>query len=172
VAASDFFCPNLSTIAFKLKLSESVAGVTFLAFGNGSPDLFSTFSAMTHESGPLAIGELIGAANFITSVVADVKTSEEFENRDAYGYESYDEMELLLQGGERSPNYTNRSIPSITLPPLLPYDHFERLPRSPNSFTSTNDVIDQSKHQLNSSTSSARPMTINRRPSLFRAIEV
>ncbi|CAG8793000.1 5708_t:CDS:2, partial [Gigaspora rosea] len=253
VAASDFFCPNLSTIAFKLKLSESVAGVTFLAFGNGSPDLFSTFSAMTHESGPLAIGELIGAANFITSVVAgsmavitpfyvtkapflrdviffslaitftlaiigdgyiylwesitlvlfyvtyaivvllgnwivkkkkqrfeltppmitneDVKTPEEFENRDAYGYESYDEVELLLPEGERSPSYANRTIPSKTLPPLLPYDHFERLPRSPNSFTSTNDVIDQSKHQLSSSTSSARPMTINRRPSLLRAIE-
>lgn len=44
--------------------------MTFLAFGNGSPDLFSTFSAISHESGSLAIGELIGAASFITSVVA------------------------------------------------------------------------------------------------------
>lgn len=44
--------------------------MTFLAFGNGSPDLFSTFSAISHESGSLAIGELIGAAGFITSVVA------------------------------------------------------------------------------------------------------
>nr|CAG8447891.1 8603_t:CDS:10 [Entrophospora candida] len=70
VAASDFFCPNLNTIASKLNLSESMAGVTFLAFGNGSPDVFSTFSAMTHGSGSLAIGELIGAASFITSVVA------------------------------------------------------------------------------------------------------
>lgn len=41
-----------------------------MAFGNGSPDLFSTFTAMSHESGSLAIGELIGAASFITSVVA------------------------------------------------------------------------------------------------------
>jgi sodium/potassium/calcium exchanger 6 len=41
-----------------------------LAFGNGSPDLFSTFSAISHGSGSLAIGELIGAAGFITSVVA------------------------------------------------------------------------------------------------------
>lgn len=46
------------------------AGMTFLAFGNGSPDLFSTFSAISHGSGSLAIGELIGAASFITSVVA------------------------------------------------------------------------------------------------------
>ncbi|PKY52920.1 hypothetical protein RhiirA4_347462, partial [Rhizophagus irregularis] len=70
IAASEFFCPNLNTIASKLRLSESMAGMTFLAFGNGSPDLFSTFSAISHESGSLAIGELIGAASFITSVVA------------------------------------------------------------------------------------------------------
>lgn len=51
-------------------LSESLTGVTFLAFGNGSPDVFSTFAAMRSNSGSLAIGELIGAATFITSVVA------------------------------------------------------------------------------------------------------
>ncbi|KAG0237495.1 hypothetical protein BGW42_000705 [Actinomortierella wolfii] len=69
IAASDFFCPNLSTIAKKLHMSESMTGVTFLAFGNGSPDVFSTFSAMGAGSGSLAIGELVGAAGFITSVV-------------------------------------------------------------------------------------------------------
>lgn len=47
-----------------------MAGVTFLALGNGSPDLFSTFAAMRVGSGSLAIGELIGAAFFITTVVA------------------------------------------------------------------------------------------------------
>jgi sodium/potassium/calcium exchanger 6 len=51
-------------------MSESLAGVTFLAFGNGSPDVFSTFAAMSTNSGSLAIGELIGAAGFITTVVA------------------------------------------------------------------------------------------------------
>ncbi|KAI9483988.1 MAG: Sodium/calcium exchanger protein-domain-containing protein [Benjaminiella poitrasii] len=70
VAASDFFCPNLQTIASALHLSESLTGVTFLAFGNGSPDLFSTFSAMQSNLGSLALGELIGAASFIVSVVA------------------------------------------------------------------------------------------------------
>ncbi|KAF9115885.1 hypothetical protein BGX27_005951 [Mortierella sp. AM989] len=69
VAASDFFCPNLNTIAKQLHLSESMTGVTFLAFGNGSPDVFSTFSAIGAGSGSLAIGELVGAASFITSVV-------------------------------------------------------------------------------------------------------
>ncbi|KAG1500047.1 hypothetical protein G6F47_005616 [Rhizopus delemar] len=57
-------------ISSKLQLSESMAGVTVLAFGNGSPDLFSTFTAMNSGSGSLAIGELIGAAFFIVSVVS------------------------------------------------------------------------------------------------------
>ncbi|PWW79339.1 hypothetical protein C7212DRAFT_154926 [Tuber magnatum] len=70
IAASDFFCINLSTIANVLGMSESMAGVTFLAFGNGSPDVFSTFAAMKINSGSLAVGELIGAASFIAAVVA------------------------------------------------------------------------------------------------------
>ncbi|KAK5110793.1 hypothetical protein LTR62_005504 [Meristemomyces frigidus] len=70
IAASDFFCINLSTIASILGMSESMAGVTFLAFGNGSPDVFSTFAAMRSHSGSLAVGELFGAAGFITAVVA------------------------------------------------------------------------------------------------------
>ncbi|BGP38365.1 hypothetical protein JCM10449v2_002297 [Rhodotorula kratochvilovae] len=70
ICASEFFCPNLSHIASRLGLSESVAGVTFLAFSNGSPDVFSTFAALRTDSGSLAIGELIGAASFIVSVVA------------------------------------------------------------------------------------------------------
>ena len=70
IAASDFFCINLSTIATILGMSESMTGVTFLAFGNGSPDVFSTFAAMSTNSGSLAVGELFGAAGFITAVVA------------------------------------------------------------------------------------------------------
>ncbi|RGP62124.1 hypothetical protein FSPOR_9433 [Fusarium sporotrichioides] len=70
IAASDFFSVNLSTIATVLGLSESLAGVTFLAFGNGSPDVFSTFAAMGSNSASMAVGELIGAASFITGVVA------------------------------------------------------------------------------------------------------
>ena len=70
IAASDFFCIDLSTIAAILGMSESLTGVTFLAFGNGSPDVFSTFAAMSTNSGSLAVGELFGAAGFITAVVS------------------------------------------------------------------------------------------------------
>ncbi|KAF2133926.1 sodium/calcium exchanger protein-like protein [Dothidotthia symphoricarpi CBS 119687] len=70
IAASDFFCVNLNTISGMLGMSESLAGVTLLALGNGSPDVFSTFAAFRTHAASLAIGELIGAASFITAVVA------------------------------------------------------------------------------------------------------
>ncbi|EIW83896.1 hypothetical protein CONPUDRAFT_163158 [Coniophora puteana RWD-64-598 SS2] len=69
IAASDFFTPNLASLASLLGLDENVAGVTFLAFGNASPDVFSTFSALHASAGGLALGELLGAASFIVSVV-------------------------------------------------------------------------------------------------------
>lgn len=35
IAASDFFIPNLATLAEVFGLDDNIAGVTFLAFGNG-----------------------------------------------------------------------------------------------------------------------------------------
>lgn len=71
-AASDYLAVNLNTISSMLGLSPAMAGVTFLAYGNGAPDLVSTYTAMSIGSGSLAVGELIGAASFITAVVAGV----------------------------------------------------------------------------------------------------
>lgn len=68
--AGDFFSVNLSSIARGLCMNDTLAGVTLLALGNGSPDIFSTFAAMKDNSSSMAIGELIGAASFITAVVA------------------------------------------------------------------------------------------------------
>lgn len=70
IVASDFFCPNLSTLASRLGLPEDVAGATMVGWANGAPDLFSTFASLKAGSGSLAIGELLGAASFICSVVA------------------------------------------------------------------------------------------------------
>ncbi|KAJ3211476.1 hypothetical protein HDU67_004512 [Dinochytrium kinnereticum] len=67
--AGDFFCPNVSSISKLLGLTETVAGVTLAALGNGAPDMFATFSAMRSGSGMLALGELLGAALFITLIV-------------------------------------------------------------------------------------------------------
>lgn len=69
ITASEFLCPNLDTISKFFRMSESLAGVTLLALGNGSPDVFSTLEAMKVGSANLAIGELCGAALYITCVV-------------------------------------------------------------------------------------------------------
>uniref|UniRef100_A0A2K6ESA7 Solute carrier family 8 member B1 n=1 Tax=Propithecus coquereli TaxID=379532 RepID=A0A2K6ESA7_PROCO len=61
VTAAKFFCPNLSAISTTLKLSHNVAGVTFLAFGNGAPDIFSALVAFSDpRTAGLALGALFG----------------------------------------------------------------------------------------------------------------
>ncbi|KAJ2747270.1 hypothetical protein GGI20_000695 [Coemansia sp. BCRC 34301] len=74
VSASEYFSPNISFLAQLMRLPESLAGVTLLALGNGAPDLFSTFSAVRAGSGALALGQLIGSASFIVSVVVGATT--------------------------------------------------------------------------------------------------
>ncbi|XP_046696319.1 mitochondrial sodium/calcium exchanger protein isoform X2 [Silurus meridionalis] len=67
--ASEFFCPNLSAISSTLRLTQNVAGVTFLALGNGAPDVFSAMAAFSRpQTAGLAIGALFGI--FVTTVVA------------------------------------------------------------------------------------------------------
>ncbi|XP_042747390.1 mitochondrial sodium/calcium exchanger protein isoform X4 [Lagopus leucura] len=71
VTAEKFFCPNLSAISTTLKLSHNVAGVTFLAFGNGAPDVFSAVVAFSDpRTAGLAVGAVFGAGIFVTTVVA------------------------------------------------------------------------------------------------------
>jgi sodium/potassium/calcium exchanger 6 len=69
--ADNYFSPTLAAICSQLDLSPEVAGVTFLAFGNGAPDVFSSIAATTHGSGNLlvGVGALLGAAMFITTII-------------------------------------------------------------------------------------------------------
>ncbi|XP_053687171.1 putative sodium/calcium exchanger 7 [Sabethes cyaneus] len=69
--ADEYFCPVLAAISKKLKISETVAGVTILAFGNGSPDLFTAASNPSSDT-ELMFGELLGAAMFVIGVVGAV----------------------------------------------------------------------------------------------------
>ncbi|CAF3894724.1 unnamed protein product [Rotaria sp. Silwood1] len=72
VTADSYFCPALRVITRVLKLSENIAGVTFLAFGNGAPDIFSAVAAVgSAKSGDLglAFGALFGAGVFVTTVI-------------------------------------------------------------------------------------------------------
>lgn len=72
VAASNFFCPSLIVIAKVLRMSDNIAGITLLAFGNGAPDVFSAIAAvrnMKHGDTGLIFGALIGAGVFLTTIV-------------------------------------------------------------------------------------------------------
>jgi sodium/potassium/calcium exchanger 6 len=50
---------------------EHIAGVTFLAFANASPDLFSVFSAINDgpETASMAFGAAFGATLFVCTIV-------------------------------------------------------------------------------------------------------
>jgi Ca2+/Na+ antiporter len=69
IVAGDFFCPNLNTISQFLNISENISGITILAFGNGAPDLFSSFLLFESGDPQLALSLLFGASSVITSVV-------------------------------------------------------------------------------------------------------
>ncbi|XP_067120614.1 mitochondrial sodium/calcium exchanger protein-like [Centruroides vittatus] len=70
MTANDFLCPALFVISKTLKMSQNVAGVTLLAFGNGSPDIFSAIAGIQQGKTDLVIGGLIGGGIFVTTVVA------------------------------------------------------------------------------------------------------
>lgn len=55
--ADAYLSPVLATISKHLKLSQSLAGVTLLAFGNGAPDVFASISAASGiDSAAAAMG--------------------------------------------------------------------------------------------------------------------
>lgn len=50
-------------------MSPNVAGVTLLALGNGSPDIFSTIASVQQNEIGQALGSLLGGGMFVASVV-------------------------------------------------------------------------------------------------------
>lgn len=69
VAAFDYLSPNLTYIAQESGISQSVMGVTVMAFGNGSVDVFSAIVATQQGDAAMAIGEIMGGAFFVIAVV-------------------------------------------------------------------------------------------------------
>lgn len=72
ITAADYLCPNLCTISKAIGLSEDFAGLTLLAFGNGAPDIMSTFKAISMGEGLLALSELLGSCLFIITFVVGI----------------------------------------------------------------------------------------------------
>lgn len=78
--ASSYLCPALVVISKSLQLSQGVAGVTFLAFGNGAPDTIATITSIRMNRTALAIGELFGGGTYVATVVVGlIFVSNKFE---------------------------------------------------------------------------------------------
>jgi sodium/potassium/calcium exchanger 6 len=75
MTVEDFLCPSLSSISNILRLSDNVAGVTFLAVGNGAADIFSIIILMIKVDrdgsyAETAMGSILGGGLFVVTVVA------------------------------------------------------------------------------------------------------
>nr|CCA20209.1 Ca2 :Cation Antiporter (CaCA) Family putative [Albugo laibachii Nc14] len=68
--ADAYLSSTLASISEKLQIPCQVAGVTFLAFGNGAPDIFSSIAAYSSGLPDTGINSLLGGAMFVSNVVA------------------------------------------------------------------------------------------------------
>jgi solute carrier family 24 (sodium/potassium/calcium exchanger), member 6 len=66
-----YLSPALTAISLKLQCSQSLAGVTLLALGNGAPDVFSALSAggTTESQINLQMSALFGSVFYVASFV-------------------------------------------------------------------------------------------------------
>jgi len=70
--ANKYLSQALTNISDKLKLSQNLAGVTILAFGNGANDVISSIIASESEGEDgleVAIGSLLGGGIFVSCLV-------------------------------------------------------------------------------------------------------
>ncbi len=67
--ADNFFVPALTLISKELNLSPTVAGMTFLAIGNGAPDIFTALAGAAANDFPLVLAALNGAGVCISCFV-------------------------------------------------------------------------------------------------------
>jgi sodium/potassium/calcium exchanger 6 len=68
VVSSDYLTPALAHLSAACKMSPDMAGLTFLAFGNGAPDLFTALSGAQEAPG-MILSSSIGSGLFIFTVV-------------------------------------------------------------------------------------------------------
>ena len=71
--ADEYLSPSLEYMTVRFGISESLAGVTILAFGNGAPDLFTAMSAGS-EDAVTTMSPLLGSALFISTIVVGLST--------------------------------------------------------------------------------------------------
>jgi sodium/potassium/calcium exchanger 2 len=65
IVCDEFFVPSLNVITEKLKLSEDVAGATFMAAGGSAPELFtSVIGVFVARDNAIGLGTIVGSAVF------------------------------------------------------------------------------------------------------------
>ncbi|XP_073847634.1 mitochondrial sodium/calcium exchanger protein [Musca autumnalis] len=69
--ADKFFCPALEVMSKIMGMSEHLAGVTLLAFGNGSPDLFTNLAG-AKESTSILFSNMLGSSIYVTAFIGGV----------------------------------------------------------------------------------------------------
>ena len=64
IVCDEFFVPALTVITERLKLTEDVAGATFMAAGGSAPELFTSFIGVFIAKSDVGIGTIVGSAVF------------------------------------------------------------------------------------------------------------
>lgn len=72
LTADEFLCPALVELARALGMSQSLAGVTIVAFGNGAPDVFSALSGIRQNKSSMVFSQLIGSGAFVSALVSGI----------------------------------------------------------------------------------------------------
>nr|XP_039274821.1 sodium/potassium/calcium exchanger 4-like [Styela clava] len=69
IVCDDYFVPSLDQISEKLKLTEDVAGATFMAAGSSAPELFISIIGVFVARGDVGVGTIVGSAVFNILVI-------------------------------------------------------------------------------------------------------
>lgn len=65
-----YLSPALTFLSDRLNMSQNLAGVTFLALGNGAPDVIASIVGSDDKDGlEFGLGSLVGAGVFVTCIV-------------------------------------------------------------------------------------------------------
>lgn len=72
IICDDYFCESLEAISTALKLSDDVAGATFMAAGSSAPELFTAVVTTLIIEGSEGLGTIVGSAIFNIMVIVGV----------------------------------------------------------------------------------------------------